>query len=187
MTKSLFVAFSSVLLCSSIAQAGNFTLGFNDYSLQASLSQVVSQDDRGRSVLRVDGLYNDREDSKLFSAALEVSGPLGNTGLELGAGIKGYYVKINKLDIAAGGLGALAAFTPPGVPKLKFAGNVYYCPKVFTSLDGDRMLSSGVTASYEIASRAVVFLGYTDTRADMENNQEWKIDRGFRGGLALEF
>lgn len=186
MTKYL-VTILSVLLLSSIAQAGNLTLGFNDYSMQATLSQVVSEDDRGRSVLSINGMYNDREDSKLFSAALDVLGPLGNSGLELGAGLKGYYVKINKLDIAAGGLGALATFTPPPLTKLKFAGSVYYCPKVFTSLDGERMLSSEVSASYELASRASVFLSYTDTRADMENNREWKIDRGFRGGLNLQF
>lgn len=187
MIKRLLPMVVGVVLSAGVAQAGNFSLSFNDFSAQAALSQAIAEDSRGRSVVGMRGLYNDRKESELFSAGLEVLGPVGNTGLELGAGVRGFYANSYADDIAAGGLGGLIRFSPPGAAKIKLSGNVYYCPKIFTGLDGERLLETEIAAAYEFVPRASLFVSYTVIKADIENRHERTLDDSLRGGLSLSF
>jgi len=183
----LFPAMVGVVLSAGVAQAGSLSLAFNDFSAQVGFNQTVSEDSRARSAFGVRGLYNDRKESKLVSAGLEVSGPLGRTGLELGAGVRGYYAKSDHDDIAGAGLGGLVRFVPPGAANVKLAGSVYYCPKVFTGMDGERLLETEISAAYEFVPRAAVFLSYGLIEADLENRHERTLDESLRGGITLSF
>jgi len=71
--------------------------------------------------------------------------------------------------------------------KASLSGSVFYCPKVFTALDGERMLETEVVASYEIVPRAKVFVSYTTIKAKIEDRGDRTLDDTLRGGLALSF
>lgn len=181
------VLVAGVLLSAGAAQAGSLSVSLNDLSAQLAFSQALSEDARGRSLLGLRGIYNDRKDTELASAGLEVLGPIGKTGLELGAGVRGYYADHDGDSLAGAGLGGLLHFVPPGAPKIKFSANLYYCPKILTGMDGERLLETEVAAAYDFAPRAAVFLSYTTIKADIENHGERTLDDAVRGGLSLSF
>lgn len=187
MIKCLLPAVVVVVMSAGLAQAGSLAVSLNDFSAQIALSQALSEDARGQSLLGVRGLYNEHKDTELASVGLEVLGPLGRTGLELGAGVRGYYVATDDDDIGGGGLGGLIRFVPPKLSKLKLSGSVYYCPKILTGMDGQRLLDTEVTATYSFAPRAAVFVSYTTIKADFENRAERTLDDSVRGGLSLSF
>lgn len=188
MLKRLLPAVLGVALSAGVAQAGSLSVSLNDFSAQVAFSNTITEDARGQSVLGVRGIYNDRKDTELLSAGLEVLGPVGNkTGLELGAGVRGYYADSDGDNIGGAGLGGLLRFVPPGAPKLRLSGTVYYCPKILTGLDGERLLDTEVAASYNLAPRARVFLSYTVIKADIENRDTRTLDNSLRGGISLSF
>jgi hypothetical protein len=187
MRKRLLPVMVGVVLSAGVAQAGTLAVSLNDLSAQIAFNQTITEDARGRSVLGVRGLYNDRKDTELVSAGLEVLGPLGKTGLELGAGVRGYYADSDGDEIAGGGLGGLVRFVPPRLSKLGLSGSVYYCPKILTGMDGERLLEVEVAAAYHFAPRAAVFLAYTEVKADIESRDKRTLDDSLRGGLSLSF
>jgi len=178
---------AGVLLSAGVAQAGNLALSFNDLSAQLAVGQTITEDGRGHSELGVRGLFNNRKDTNLFSAGLDVLGPMGKTGLELGAGVRGYYVDSDGAKISGAGLGALLRFVPPGFSKASFAASLSYCPKIFTGMDGERMLDTEIKAAYEIVPRATAFLSYTEIKANIEDLGERTLDDSLRVGLSLSF
>lgn len=188
MIRRLLAAVVGVVLSAGLAQAGTFGLSFNDNSAQLDFSQKVYRDAWGYSKLVVRGLYNDRKETELASAGLEVLGPLGKSGLELGAGIRGYYADSDSDDVFGAGLGGLIRFVPPAVKKLGLSGSVYYCPKVFTGLDGERLWETEIAAAYEFVPKAAVFVSYTVIKADFDpRGDERTMDDSLRGGLSLSF
>ncbi|HSH13726.1 MAG TPA: hypothetical protein VLA15_08250 [Desulfurivibrionaceae bacterium] len=188
MIRHLLPAVVGVVLSAGLAQAGTFGLSFNDNSAQLGYSQKVFQDNWGYTELMVRGLYNDRKDTELVSVGLEVLGPINRTGLELGAGARGYYADSDGDDIIGAGLGGVVRFVPPGVDKLKLSGNIYYCPKIFTGMDGERLWETEIAAAYEFVPRAAVFITYTVTKGDFDpRGDERTMDDSLRGGLALSF
>lgn len=187
MIKRMLPAVVGVVLAAGVAQAGTLSVAFNDNSAQAGFNLTVTEDAKARSVVGVRGLYNDRKDTELASGGLEVLGPLGKTGLELGAGVRGYYGDSDGDDLAAGGLGALVRFVPPGASLIKLSGSVYYCPKVFSGLDAERMLETEIAAAYEFVPRAAAFLSYSVVKADIEERDERTLDDSLRIGISLTF
>jgi len=193
MTKKLIISFSVMMLWATGVHATEFGISFNDFSAQVAVRNQVGTYDSGHSILSVRGLYNERRDTSLFSASFDVMGPVANSGLEIGAGINGYYVETEASgtsitdDIAAAGIGAIIRFTPPGMEKLRFTGRVYYCPEIFTGLDGENVLEAEARASFEIAPNARVFVTYNEIRVDIENKGDRTIDDTVRGGLIIIF
>ncbi|NTV12437.1 MAG: hypothetical protein HGA96_00645 [Desulfobulbaceae bacterium] len=189
MLRLFLSALVGVVLSVGVAQAGSLSVSLNDFSAQMAFNNTITEDARGQSVLGVRGIYNDRTDTELVSAGLEVLGPLGGkTGLELGAGVRGYYVDSDGDKVAGAGLGGLVRFVPPGAPKVRLSGRIYYCPKILTGMDGERLLDTEVAASYNVAPRARVFLSYTVIKANLENRDDTRtIDDSLRGGLTLSF
>ena len=176
-----------LLMSAGVARAGTLSISFSDLTAQLAFEQAVTEDAWGRSLVGVRGLYNDRKDVELVSAGLNVLGGIEGTGLELGAGVRGYYVDSDGDDIMSGGLGGLVRFVPPGFSKLSLSGSVFYCPKVLTALDGERLFETEVKASFEIVPRANLFLTYTTIRAKIEDREDRTLDDSLRGGLSLSF
>ncbi len=183
----LLPALLVILLSAGVAQAGSLAISFSDVTAQAAYDQTVSQDAWGRSDVGLRGLYGDRYDTKLLSGGLNVFGDIEGTGLEVGAGVRGYYADGDGDKVAAGGLGGLVGFVPPGFPKGSLSASIFYCPKVFTGLDGERLLDTEVKAAYEIIPRASVFVTYTTIRAKIEDHGDRTLDDTFRCGLSLSF
>ncbi|MCK4838058.1 MAG: hypothetical protein KAS94_04600 [Desulfobulbaceae bacterium] len=171
------------------AQAAELAISFSDQTAQLLLRHQVAEYQSGRSVLSVRGLYNDRKETELVSASFDVLGPLASTGLEIGAGVRGYYVTsgINHEQVGAGGIGVLVRFVPPRLTRASFTGSLYYCPEVFNILDSEGLWDAEVKASFEIAPRAVAFASYTEIEADIEFYRDRTLDKTFRVGLSLGF
>lgn len=185
-----------IILCSAIftlaavnAQAADLAISFSDKTAQLALRQQFTNYDSGRSIFGVRGLYNDSKDTELVSASFAVLGPLGNTGLEIGAGVNGYYITSgpNSDKIGAGGIGAVLLFVPPDLPRASFTGSFNYCPEIFNTLDSDGLWEAEVIAAFEFAPRATAFASYTEIEAKIENQGERTLDKTFRVGLALGF
>lgn len=193
MTRKLIIYVAVMMLWATGAQAAELGISFNDFSAQVAFRSQVGSYDSGRSIFGVRGLYNDDEDTELVSASFDVLGPIGSTGLEIGAGVNLYYVETSAPgssvtdDVAAGGIGAIVRFTPPGLERLNFSGRVYYCPDIFTGLDGEKVLETQIKAAFEIAPQAEVFVYYNDVEVDIENKGSRTIDDTFRVGLSLSF
>lgn len=189
MIKKLIAATIIFLSVPFVAQATEGAISFNDYSAQIALRTQVSDYDTGRSVLSVRGLYNDRKETELVSAAFDVLGPINNTGLEIGAGVKAYYVNsgLNNDKLAAGGIGVVVRYVLPTQMRISFTGRANYCPEIFNTMDGEKLFENHVRASFEIAPRATAFVSYTNIKADFENLGERTIDDSFRVGLSLGF
>jgi hypothetical protein len=181
---SVFVVFGAVS-----AQAAELAISFSDQSAQLVFQQQVDNYDNGRSVFSVRGLYNDRKDTELISASFDVLGPFANTGLEIGAGVRAYYVNygINSDKIGAGGIGVRVRFVPPRLARLSFTGSIYHCPEIFNTLDGEGLWDAEFKAAFEIAPRAVAFVTFTEIEADFEFQGDRTLDKTLRVGLALEF
>jgi len=187
MIKKMIICCSLMVLWATGAMAGELMISFSDLTAEVGISQVLTQDDRGKAMFGLRGLHNDRKDTELVSGGLEAVGQIGTTGLEVGAGVRGYYVDADEENISAAGLGGSIKFVPPGFSQVALTGSVYYCPKVFTSLDGERLMEGSIAASYEIVPRATLFVSYTEIKAKIENLGDRTLDDTFRAGLSLRF
>ena len=193
MIRKLIIAFSIMMLGATGVQATELAISFNDSSAQVAVRGQVGSYDSGRSIFNVRGLFNDDLETSLFSSSLDMMGPVGNSGLEIGAGIIGYYAESQAArstvtdDIAGVGIGAIIGFTPAGLEKLSFGGRVYYCPKIFTGLDGENILEIEARVAFEIAPNAKVFAYYNEIEADIENKNNRTLDDSLRVGLSIGF
>lgn len=172
-----------------VVQANGLAISFNDYSAQVAVSSQIADYDAGRSVLSVRGIYNDRKDTELASVSFDVLGPISATGLEIGAGVKAYYVNSgpNNEELVAGGIGAVIRYVLSTQTRISFVGRMNYCPKIFSTLDGEKLFETQLSASFEIAPRATAYVTYTNIEADFENLGERNLDDSFRAGLTLRF
>lgn len=189
MIKKLFLASAFLIGGAASAQAAELAISFNNKSAQIALQQQITDYDQGRSVVGIRGLYNDRKDTELVSASFAVLGPIVGTGLEIGAGVRGYYVNSRPEDdkIATGGLGGLIRFVPPALPKASFSGSLFYCPQIFTAMDGEKLWDVEISAAFAIAPQATVFVTLTEIEAEFEDHGDRTLDKTFRAGLSLRF
>ncbi|MCA1766209.1 MAG: hypothetical protein LC633_08210 [Desulfobulbaceae bacterium] len=192
MIKKLTLCSAFMLMSAGVVQAAELAISFSDQSAQLALNQEVGDYYEGRTIFGIRGLYNDRKDTELVSGSFNVLGPVGRTGLEIGAGVGLYYVNSSpgarNDEIAAGGIGALVSFVPPDLPKLGFSLGVYYCPEIFNLMDGEGLWDAEVEASYEIAPGAKAFATYTEIEAEIENYRgDRTLDKTLRAGIALTF
>ena len=184
------ILFAAVLLAAmpAAASATGLDVSFSDEAAQVVVSQTTVEDANGEVEMALRGLYSDPDDTRLVSFGAEVTGRVDPVpGLELGAGVKGYFGDSDKDDILAGGLGAVAGFEPAALRGVGFAAAYYYCPKVFSGLDTERLTEFETRASYQIVPRASVYVSYSNIRADIEDKGYRTVDDGFRVGLELEF
>jgi hypothetical protein len=193
MLRKLIVLFVAMITSTTVAHASELGVSFNDISAQVSLRSQVGSYDSGRSIFSVRGLYNEDRDTSLVSASFDVLGPIANTGLEIGAGVNGYYADTKATgtsesdNILAGGIGAIVRFTPPGLERLNFSGRLYYCPEIFTGLDGEKLVETEARASFEISPNSTAFVNYNVVKADIENKGSRTLDKTFRVGVVIGF
>jgi len=190
MIKKLTLCSAALMLWAGMAHGAELAISFSDDTAQLALNQQIGDYQEGRSVVGVRGLYDDDKDTELASASFDVLGPIGRTGLEIGAGLGVYYVTSgpNDDETAAAGLGAIIRFVPPRVPQLAFSTRVYYCPEIFNTMDGEGLWDAEAKASFEIAPRATAFLTYTEIEAEFENYRgDRTLDKTLRAGISLAF
>jgi len=186
--KLIFGNIFLLLWTASAAQASELTLSFSNRTAQLSVQQQLTNYDTGRSLLELRGIHNERDNNELVSASFDVLGPFG-PGLEIGAGMRAYYININQSndEVGAAGVGAMVHFEPPTLPRTAFTGSISYCPQVFNILDGEGLREFELSASFLIAPGAAVIASYTGIEADIKNQGNRTMDETVRIGLTLGF
>jgi len=182
------VLVAAMLAAPVAAGATGLDFSFNDEAAQVVVSQVTVEDGNGKVEMGLRGLYADSEDTLIGSFGVNVTGEVAQVpGLDIGAGVKGYFGDSDKDDILAGGLGAVAEFEPEELHGVGFAVEYFYCPKVFSGLDTDRLTEFEARASYEFVPRASAYVSYSEIRTDIKDKGYRTVDDGFRVGIELEF
>jgi len=188
MKKWLFCSLA-ICLAATTAGAGTVDLGFNDYSAQAALTLPLHSDDYG--MIEGEGrlLYNDREETKLASAGLLFAGQPGNVpGLDLGVGGLLYGGRTDESqDLLTLGVGGRVNYAPPVLGGFGISGKLFYSPNIFSGLDAERLLETGLRISYAVTPKVRLHAEYQNLRCDFDDRGEWSIDEGVRIGFAANF
>ncbi len=181
-----------VLLCglpATVALAGTGDITLNDSSAQGQIRLPLSEDAYGSVNLGARVLYNEDEDTKLVSAGLDFSGAPGNVpGLEAGVGAQVYGGEADDdQDLLALALGIQAKMAPPALGGFGLSGKLYYAPEVFSTLDAERLVETGVRAFYAMTPKVRVLVEYQNIRTRFEDRGNWSIDDDVRIGFEADF
>lgn len=171
------------------AWSSSIDLNFNDTSAQAQLVLPLRSDDYGTMEFEGRLLYNDHEETRLGSAGLIFVGEPGNVpGLSLGIGGLLYGGRTDdKQDLSALGVGGRLRFAPPKLGGIGVSGKVYYAPRIFTGIDAERLLETGVRLSYAVTPKVRLYAEYQNIRCDFEDRGNWTIDEEVRVGFQASF
>jgi hypothetical protein len=171
------------------AWSSSFDLSFNDTSAQAQIVFPLRSDDYGTMQFEGRALYNDREETRLGSAGVAFVGEPGNVpGLSLGVGGLLYGGRTDdRQDLLALGVGGRLNFAPPALGGVGVGGKIYYAPRIFTGLDAERLLETGVRLAYAVTPKVRIFAEYQNIRSDFEDRGNWTIDEEVRVGFQASF
>jgi hypothetical protein len=189
MRKSLLFALLITLFAVS-AQATSLEVGFSDERAQFALTVPIVEDNYGTAKFYGRFLYNDDEPTTLGSGGFEFSGTPGNVpGLELGVGAQLFVgATHHDQDILAAGIGIRPSYAPPALGGLGFSAKLYYAPKIFSTLDVERLVEAGGRVFYAITPKIRIFAEYQNIRADFDGPRNgWTIDEGLMGGFSARF
>jgi hypothetical protein len=172
-----------------MAQSPSLDIGFNDNSAQLQFNYPLLEDDYGTSLVNARALYNSDEDTTLGSLGFDFTGEPGNVpGLNLGAGAQLYGGDTHSgQDFIVLGVGTRMGYAPPFLGGFGIDGKIFYGPNIFSFLDAERLLETGLRISYAITPKVKVHLGYQNIRTDFEDYGTWTIDEGLRLGFEARF
>ncbi len=185
-----------VLLCvllgclpATLVLAGSGDITLNESSAQGQIRLPLSEDAYGSINLGARALYNEEEDTKLASAGLDFSGAPGNVpGLEAGVGAQVYAgVADDDQDLLALALGIQAKMAPPALGGFGLSGKFYYAPEVFSTLDAERLVETGLRGFYAVTPKVRVLVEYQNIRTKFEDRGNWSIDDDVRIGFEADF
>lgn len=187
--KKLLVPTLLFWLAAASAPAASLDFSFNDSSVQAGLSQPITEDEYGSSRVNARFLYNDHEETTLGSAGIDFFGSPGNVpGLEVGVGgrLVGGEADHGQ-DLLALAIGGQASWAPPVLGGVGLAAKAFYAPQIFAWLDSERLLETGVRLSYAVTPRVGLHLEYQNIRCDFDDHGNWTIDDEVRVGFEARF
>lgn len=186
MRREIVVLAAVLIAMPSVAFATGLDLSFNDQAVQAVVSQYIHVDYNGLAEANLRALYSKPDDTFIGSVGGNVLGTSLFPGLDLGAGIKGYFGNADAGDVLAAGLGVMASYSPEVLPKVAFTMGFFYCPGVLSGEDTNRLYEFETKAKYKIIPRAAAFISYSEIRADFDDGYH-TLDDGFRIGMEFEF
>jgi len=171
------------------AWSSSLELSFNDTSAQAGFDFPLRSDDYGTMQVEGRALYNEDEETRLGSAGLVFVGEPGNVpGFSLGVGGLLYGGRTDeRQDLLALGVGGKLNYAPPALGGFGVTGKVYYAPRIFTGLDAERLLETGIRLGYAVTPKVRVFAEYQNIRCDFEDRGSWSIDEEARVGFQASF
>lgn len=180
---------SMMLMAAPAVKAGTLDLNINNDSVQFLYSTpVTSEAGLGGANLEMGMIYTE-EDDYLGIVGLDIKGEAGSgsPGLIAGVGIRGYGVSTDKVDIGALAIGGLVHYSPPILSRLGIVGQIYYSPEILTFMDGKHLQSAEVRVEYKVLTQAVVYLGYRNIDADLDNGGKMDLDDGGHLGIRYMF
>ncbi len=178
-----------VLMTTSAVKADTLDLNLNNDSVQLLyISPFTSDEGLGGASLEVGMVYTEADDY-LGIIGLDIKGEAGSgsPGLIAGVGVRGYGVGTNRADIGALAIGGLLQYSPPSLSRLGIVGQIYYSPEILTFMDGEHLQSAEFRVEYKVLTQAVVYLGYRNIDADLDNGGSIDIDDGGHLGLRFMF
>ena len=182
---------TGILICimAGSAAAASMDLSFNDDSAQLQFSYPLVEDDYGATRLNGRVLYNDPEDTGLVSGGCEFWGSPGNVpGLQLGIG--GQLIggrTDDSQDFINLGVSGQASYAPPVFGGWGMTAKLTYAPKIFSFLDSDHLVESGLRLHYAMTPRVKLFVEYQAIQNKFEDEGTWTIDEGVRVGFNAHF
>ncbi|MBE0597599.1 MAG: hypothetical protein IH614_10040 [Desulfuromonadales bacterium] len=178
-----------LVLSAGAATADTLQLSFNDRSAQLGYRYFLMEDDFGSTVLGGRLLYNEKEETTLGSLGVEFIGEPGNiAGLDLGFGARLYGGRADhRQELLVLTIGTTADYFPPMLGGLGVFGEIFYGPKIFSTLDAERLLETSVAIGYAATPRVRVHLGYQNIRTKFEDTGTWTIDEALRIGFTARF
>lgn len=185
----LTLAVSMLLLTTPAAKADTFDVNLNDDSVQfLYLSPFTSDVGLSGAQLEFGMLYTE-EDDYLGIIGLDIKGEAGSgsPGLVAGVGLRGYGIGTSRADIGALAVGGMVHYSPPSLSRLGLVGQIYYSPEILTFMDGKHLISTEVRVEYKVLTQAVVYVGYRNIDADLDNGGDIDIDDGGHLGIRYMF
>jgi len=177
-----------VSLGTGTAWAGTVSLDFNNESSQFSYIHLLNREAYGDSIAGFRLLYNEDRDTFLGTVSAGVKGSPGTIpGLETGVQISANGSDTDSERMLAIGVGLFLDYSPPILRGLGVLAGVNYAPKVFTFMDAEKYLESGVGIHYAFMPRADLILSYQNVLVDFETYGDVRVDDSLRIGIRLEF
>lgn len=177
-----------VLTFSGAAWAGTFALDFNDDSAQFGYVQQLSQEAYGGSIARARLLYNDDTETLLGTVGFGVVGSPGNIpGLETGIEVSVNGSDTDSENLLAVAFGVQVDYAPPSLRGFAVTTGLSYAPKIFTFMDAEKYLETGVGIRYAIMPNASLTLAYQNILVDFEDYEDIRLDDSFRVGIRFDF
>lgn len=186
--RSILLAAGIILLLSAPSWAGSLGISFNDESAQVDYLQSLSREAYGESeaVLRL--LYNDETEVFLGNIGAGVKGAPGNLpGIMTGVRVHVIGANTDIEDLFAVGIGLQVEYLPPRLQGLGLRTGILYAPDVFTFMDAEDYLETGVGLFFTFMPRAALTLSYQKVMADFEQAGKVRLDETVRIGIQLEF
>ncbi len=181
----------AALLCVFAAEAGARELGLslsNDTAL-LRYATPISYSGTGHTDADFGFMYTE-SDNVMFLAGIEMMGEAGShaPGMHLGVGIKGYGVSLDSGDdVGSVALGVKGWFVPPKVNRMGVVAQFYFGPDVTTFGDAEKFWDFTGHVEYEVLPEAAVFAGYRNVRANLSQNRDVDLDKGWHIGLRMTF
>ena len=130
------------------------------------------------------------DDGDVVDVGLHALGVVGQGKSELDLGIGGrvFWVDIANRSGQALGLGVVAAYTIPPVPRLRLAGTLHYAPDIVAFSDLEKYYEASLSVSFLVVDRAQIYVGYRVAKAEVEGVAgRLEVDDGGHVGIRIEF
>jgi hypothetical protein len=174
---------------STIARAAGFEVALSTESAQLSLGFDSSTIGYGGAEISVGGFFND-DDDVMGSLGFMVSGvPAGEQPFSFELGAEFYVAGVDKpdQDFQALALGGGARYHIPANTPMSLGAQLLYAPNITTFGDADDLLDFTVRYQIDLLPSASAFLGYRRLQADLDRDDNYKLDNNVHLGIRLIF
>jgi hypothetical protein len=136
-------------------------------------------------------LIGEKRDSTLLAAhaGLLVTGDAGARQANVQAGLGGRFVVLDwaKVSGTALALGGMAEARLPAFNRLGVLGHLYWGPGAASFGDLEEYFEYAIAVDYQVIRNASIYLGYRQTKIEVEGGPDQTLDTGIHLGLRLTF
>jgi hypothetical protein len=172
-----------------IAAAAGIDINVNN---DAALIRYLAYDGRaggfGKREMDAGLLFNsDKDFIAMFGAQVIAEAGSASPGLEAGVGLKFFRARSGGNDAFTLALGGQLKYAFPPYQRFIVGADGFYGPRVLTFMDARSYSYVDVYAGYEVLPKALVYVGYRESRADIEHHGNVLMEHGGNVGLRFEF
>lgn len=175
---------------SQLAVGQSLDINLGDESAQFKYGSLVGGSTYGRTEMLLGLLYNDDRNymAELGLQVVDVAGTK-TPGLEIGAGVKFYYVdtEVDGNDGSAIGIGGQLRYKFAQFPRIVFIGQLHFAPGIVSFGAVDSMIEYGVAIAYEMLPTADIYVGTRTVEVEFSTAGNTTIDDTSMFGLKFDF